>query len=329
MHRLLTALLCALMGSAPARAWDAGGHEIIANIAYAHLNAKARAAVDQLAPQITRPAHPYDFITLACWMDDIRNDTSLADYGKFKSWHYIDIPIGSRDPVPPFEPGNDNDVHGNAVQALKRALVVLEGGTDPYVKNQPMALALIEHLVGDIHQPLHCATKYFFSHAELRDDKGGNDEFVDNGPPGDAKFNLHAFWDSAWRVSFDEATGNVVLDERFHASSWLDPASVRAEAGRIHNEIMYPANASPTDFSGWAMESNKIARDFVYPGITATDNRKYCRLSSAYVVKAHAYALTQLSTAGIRLAALLNATLGAATPPPVPPSYPAGPSATE
>ncbi len=84
MHRLITAILFVAL-LVPVRAWDEGGHEIIATIAYAHLNPKARAAVDHLAQQIARPAHPYDFITLACWMDDIRNDTSLADYGKYEN----------------------------------------------------------------------------------------------------------------------------------------------------------------------------------------------------------------------------------------------------
>jgi hypothetical protein len=328
--RVLLVLVVLAVAASSARAWDAGGHEIIAAIAYTHLNPKAKQAVDQLAAKIARPAHPYDFITLSCWMDDIRNDTTLADYGRFKSWHYIDIPIDSRDPPPAFAPGSDNDVHGNAVQGLKRALVVLEGGTDPYVRDQATALALIEHLVGDIHQPLHCATKYFFSHGERRDDKGGNDEFVLNGPPGDPKFNLHAFWDSAWRATFDEATGNVVLDDRFHATNWLDPAGVRDLAAQID---LLPAELkvdAPSDsFETWAQQSNKIARDFVYPGITATDDKKYCRLGSTYVAQSRAIARAQLAAAGHRLADLLNSTLGADTPRSVPPSYPAGPPATE
>jgi hypothetical protein len=333
------ALLVLSLCGAAAQAWDNGGHEIIATIAYAHLNAKARAAVDRLAPQLARPAHPYDAITLACWMDDIRHDQSLADYGKLKSWHYIDIPLDSRDPTPSFDPGTDNDVHGNAVQALKRAMVVLQGGTDPYITSQPMALAIVEHLVGDIHQPLHCATKYFLSRGERRDDKGGNDEYVLNGPPGDAKFNLHAFWDSAWRASFDDATGNVTLDDRLNQTTWLDPSMVRDLATAIDRENNKPPGYSAlvtdeatkfaglADFNLWAGNSNRIARDFVYPGITATDSLKYCRLNSKYVSQSRGIARGGLDLAGLRLAALLNATLGAEKPPPVPPSYPAGPPA--
>jgi hypothetical protein len=323
--RLLCALLCLAIATS-ARAWDAGGHEIVDAIACAHLNPKARAAVDQLAAQLQGGRAPYDAITLGRWMDDIRDDPSVPDDRKFRSWHYIDIPIDPRDPVPSFVPGTDTAVRGNAVQALKRALVVLEGGTDPYVCDPPTALALIEHLVGDIHQPLHCATKYFFSHGQLRDDKGGNDEFVLNGPPGNDKFNLHAFWDSAWRATFDEPTGNVVLDDRFHSSDRPDPAAIRDLASEVDRPVIVLDDKSATDFEAWARESNKVARVFVYPGITATDSAKYCRLGSAYVSEARARAYAQLQRAGHRLANLLNATLGAATPPPVPSAYPAGPA---
>jgi hypothetical protein len=293
--------------AATSRAWDSGGHEIIAAIAYAHLNPKARAAVDRLAPQISRPAHPYDPITLACWMDDIRHDQSLADYGKFKSWHYIDLPLDSRDPTPSFEPGNDNEINGDAVQGLKRARV--------------------EHLVGDIHQPLHCATKYFFSHGEWRDDKGGNDEFVLNGPPGDDKFNLHAFWDSAWRASFDDATGNVVLNGQSNPAADLDSSTLHDLATSLDHATTSGGEDLAPNFDAWARESNALARAFVYPGITATDNKKYCRLGSTYVAHARGLALKRLALAGHRLAALLNATLGSPTPLNVPPPYPAGPPA--
>ena len=327
MNRWLIALLCLALCVPTARAWDAGGHEIVATIAYAHLNPKARAAVDLLAPQISRPAHPYDAITLACWMDDIRHDQSLADYGKFKAWHYIDIPLDSRDPMPALEPGNDNDVSGDAVQALKRAMVVLEGGTDPYVTTQPMALAIIEHLVGDIHQPLHCAKKYFFSHGEWRNDKGGNDEFVLNGPPGADKFNLHAFWDSAWRASFDEASGNVVLSGPSNPAAYLDPSTLHDLAASLDHAASSSSENLAPNFEAWARESNAIARDFVYPGITVTDNRKYCRLGSTYVAQSREIAQKRLELAGLRLATLLNATLGSAAPAPPPPSYPAGPPA--
>jgi len=310
----------------PLAAWDSGGHELIATMAFARLNPKAKAAVADLAPQMVNPDQAYDAITLACWMDDLRRNPAMPYHGMFLSWHYIDIGIDADDPQPSYEPGNDNDVHGNVVQALKRALVVLKGGTDPYITTKAMACAMVMHLVGDIHQPLHCATKYFISGGQLRSDAGGNKEDVLNGPPGDGgKFNLHAFWDSAWRASFDETTGCVVLDPRFQEEGVHDPQALALLAANLAKQPPPTGTDLETHFDQWALESNAIARDFVYPGITGTDNKKYCRLSSEYVGRSNALARQRLVLAAWRLATLLNATLGADNSGPPPASYPAGP----
>ena len=310
----------------PVPGWDDPGHEIIAVIAGARLNPKAHQAVADLARQIPTPGQPYDSITMACWMDDLRrSDLALPEHGRFFTWHYIDLGIETGDPLPSLVPGNDNDYQGNVVQALKRALVVLKGGTDPYVTSQAMACAMIMHLVGDIHQPLHAATHYFQTAGGWwHHDAGGNRELVENGPTDDPHFNLHHFWDCAWRASFDPTTGRVVIDDRYQEHGPHDPASVQAVAEELVHQPPPAGNLEP-DFDGWAQESHALAQDFVYHEITATESRNYCRLSSGYVARANALARQRLTLAGLRLAVLLNETLGAKVPEPPPPSYPAGP----
>ena len=321
----LTSLLLAWLLPRPVAAWDAGGHELVATMAYARLNPKAQKAVTDLARAVQNPDQAYDAISLACWMDDLKKNTAMPYHGMFLGWHFIDTGLDPTDPPTSFEPGDDNDEHGNVVQALKRATVVLKGGSDPYVKTKAMACAIVMHLVGDIHQPLHCATKYFMSGGKLHSDAGGNKEDVLNGPPGDAQFNLHAFWDSAYRASFDEATGEVVLDPAFEEQGAHHPQNVRALASELDLQPLAPGDETRTDFDAWARESNAIARDFVYPGVTATDNKKNCRLSSGYVAQARQIARARLALAAARLAVLLNDTLGADAPTKPPPPYPAGP----
>jgi hypothetical protein len=193
------------------------------------------------------------------------------------------------------------------------------------VQNQAVACAMVMHLVGDIHQPLHATTKYFYSHGREMDDRGGNREGVDNGPADEPRFNLHAFWDSAWRASMGN-DGRVELDERFKPGREHHPQDVAALAAEIAREDASVSNAKlDPDFEAWAWESNGIARDFVYLDLTQTESLKYCRLSSGYIEKANRIARQRLVLAAYRLAALLNATLGAAHPGPVPASYPAGP----
>ena len=312
-RRLAISGLVALALATPLRAWDAEGHILIAEIAGSHLNREAKTQLDRLAAQVPHSGRSYNAVTIACWMDDIRTDKTNPDYGLFKTWHYIDLGIAPGDPMPSLEPGDDNEQHGNVVQALKRAVVVLKGGADPYIKDKATACAIVMHLVGDIHQPLHCATKYFVSHDKLRNDKGGNDEFIVNGANPGTPLNLHFFWDQAYQAAFDPDTGAVIFDPRLAGSFRRDDS---------------PKDSLEPDFDAWARESNAIARDFVYRDLTEAGDKKHCRLSSAYVDKARAIAQAQLLLAGWRLATLLNETLGADPPPTPPPSYPAGPPST-
>jgi hypothetical protein len=318
-------LLSAFLIPMPAVAWDAAGHELVATMAFNRLNPKARKAVNALAREMVNPDQAYDAVTLACWMDDLKKNTVIPYHGLFLGWHYIDIGIDPGDPQLSLDPGDDNEVRGNVVQALKRALVVLKGGTDPYIQSKAMACAMVMHLVGDIHQPLHCATKYFLSDGHLHQDAGGNREEVLNRPPGDAKFNLHAFWDSAWRASFDEASGCVVLDPRYQEKAVHEPQNVRPLAEALAQQPPSPGADLETHIDQWARESNGIARDFVYPELTITDSKKYCRLSSVYVFKANTLARQRLVLAAWRLATLLNETLGAEEPSHPPPPFSAGP----
>src|ERR1700743_2827180 len=100
MHRTLTALLFLAFTAATLRAWDNGGHEIVDAIACAHLNPKAKQAVDELAAQVRSSRGAYDAITIGCWMDNIRDAPAVPDDRKFRTWHYIDIPIDLNAPRP-------------------------------------------------------------------------------------------------------------------------------------------------------------------------------------------------------------------------------------
>ena len=315
----------------PILAWDPDGHEIVATIAFDQLNPKARAEAQALAAQVVGPGAAYDPVTIACWMDDLRgHDTSVPYHGLFFPWHYVDFGIAVTSPEPVVEPGQDNEMSGNIITALKRAMVVLQGGTDPYIKTKAMAYAMVSHLVGDIHQPLHAAA-YFYQEPDGRwhNDAGGNRVEILNGPAIEPKYNLHYFWDAAWRAGFDESSGRITVDLHFENWNHHDARTVRevAEEMEVADKPAASVNLQP-DFLGWAHESNAIARDFVYPKLTFAENHQSARISTEYVALANPIARKRIVLAGYRLATLLNATLGAATPGPIPPAYPAGPPNT-
>jgi hypothetical protein len=185
-------------------------------------------------------------------------------------------------------------------------------------------------LVGDIHQPLHAAA-YFYQepNGRWRNDAGGNRVEILNGPAIEPKYNLHYFWDAAWRAGFDESSGRITVDLHFENWNHHDARTVHALAEELEVSDKPAATINlQLDFLGWADESNEIARDIVYPKLTFTDNHRSARISAEYVALANPLARKRIVLAGYRLAALLNATLGAAIPGPIPPSYPAGPPDT-
>ncbi len=331
--RLLTffAIGFVVMGR-PVFAWDAGGHEIVAWIAQDHLNAQARAALDQMAPKVQGPI-TFNPINLACWMDIIKgHHPGMPFLGLFRSWHYIDFGLKDSDPSPATVPGQDNEEHGNAVLALQRAYVVLQGGTDPYIPSKEIAVAMVLHLVGDIHQPLHAASAFSMRHGRLESDAGGNKVMILNGPITDSKgdrLNLHYFWDASWRASFDSSTNMVSLDSAFDdKGAGIDLQSVRPLAAQFQKEFPPdPALNLEPDFLGWAKESNHLARTIAYAHLMEGPGSPEVRLNEAYVLEANQLAKQRIVIAGLRLAQLLNETLGAPAKIPPPTPWPAGPPA--
>jgi len=254
---------------------------------------------------------------MACWMDDIKgNRDDVPFHGQFKPWHYIDIGIAPTDPKPSFDVTNPTDESsGNIVQALKRAVAVVQGGTDPLITDKVAAMCMIVHLVGDIHQPLHCSTYDFPTSApdgKPDTDAGGNRVTVTDSPEqpgktGPRKLNLHAFWDEAYRARF--ADGKVALDNipygQGHQDSEIDPYKFDVSAYAPGPEV-----SLKTDFEAWAMESNQLAKDYIYGALTFDSSHRDTDISEDYVKKANELAKKRIVLAGYRLAELLNNLLG-------------------
>src|SRR5688572_26272230 len=134
--------------------WGAGGHMMVASIALGRLNPRARANATAL---LARPIAPADvtaksknFVNAAHWADDLR---PFPEFDSFKALHFIDHPFSNDGTaLPAGVPEGDN-----VVKALEDNVNILKTSTDKDAQAQ--ALRFIIHFVGDIHQPLHCATQ--------------------------------------------------------------------------------------------------------------------------------------------------------------------------
>ncbi|MDR1191948.1 MAG: S1/P1 nuclease [Verrucomicrobiales bacterium] len=315
-HAIVFALVITVTSTA--RAWDAIGHLLVDCVAAERLTPAARQAADELVKQLEFPGRAYDFITAGCWMDDIKTRRKDVPYhGMFKPWHYIDLGVGPLAPAPEF-PATvtlEDYQEGDIVRGLNRAVAVLRGGDDPLIKNRAVALAMVLHLTGDIHQPLHGAAWYFTA---TETDAGGNAVVIANStraltPAQKARgykphYALHYFWDTAYRAKFKD--GQVLIEE---AKDYEEP-SAAAEAGPHWFDFTArapdaAAAAQVTDFKAWALEDHALAREKVYGALRFDETHRQTTLSREYVESSRELARRQITLAGWRLAELLNRVL--------------------
>ena len=185
--------LCAPQGNA----WWKGGHETVAYVAYQRLTPATRKRVDALLQQnpmysswtqgiAERKRGLVAFLIAATWADCIKSSSCIAGYtsdggntppGKptdsqnigyddhltHAYWHFIDEPLSAGAPgQPPKEP--------NALTEIK--LLTDAIGTDESDNIKSYDVVWLEHLVGDIHQPLHATSRFTQDHPS--GDAGGN-----------------------------------------------------------------------------------------------------------------------------------------------------------
>jgi S1/P1 nuclease len=303
----------------PTYAFDWTGHIIIQEIALSRLNHAAKQNVDALVAELQKTPDngAYDPISISCWLDDIRNYRTPD----FHTWHYIDFGLNGEGPSISTDVGDLNNQDGNVVIGLKRAVAVLKGGSDPVIQNKPVALALVCHLVGDIHQPMHCVAHYFpngHTEGELKSphDEGGNLVELKN-----AKLvwpNLHFFWDSAYRAIFLQASNQVDLegdkiDTPIHLGGDPNKRIVKHDyqnvTGRVNEIEAIDIGQVGTDvnFQAWANESHQIAEKAAYGKLTFDDKfHLSTSVSADYVFAARQIAQRRLKLAGCRLALVLN-----------------------
>lgn len=307
----LTLIVVLLISQSAALAWDDTGHMVVAYIAYSRLTPAAKARVDKLL--IPPPPPPgvrfpdrgfvfycernYDPVMIANWMDDLR-DNSLSD--PMKPWHFINVdPIFDGIPKKVIQPDAEN-----VLTRVNWCLTMLEGGKNfektPSKKDDKANaeyLGYLIHLVGDMHQPLHCTTRYSAAHPN--GDAGGNQFPIDTPR---AK-NLHSFWDAAGGLfDFDKVRrppeGDLEDQQR----------KIKEYATRVMKE--YPADSNPgwkkaMTAAQWVKESNTAAREFGFKNIEEGG-----KPSKTYIDNAQATAGKRLAFAGYRLGELMNRLYG-------------------
>jgi hypothetical protein len=303
---VVSLLLCAQN----ANAWWDGGHETVAYIAYKKLTPGTRNRVDALLQR--NPMYNtwikgvseqqkglVAFVRAATWADCIKSSScapgytsgggndppgkptdaqniGYADHLMHKYWHFIDTPYSAGAPgQPPKEP--------NALTEIK--LLTDAIGTDESDDIKSYDVVWLEHLVGDVHQPLHATSRFTQNHPG--GDAGGNLVVFCTRPCTDE---LHAYWDA---LMGDRPSMNDV-----------------AAAGKRLLRRKKPGPAGESDPSQWVDESFALAKSAVYVAPISDDNDPAQTISprpdATYSKRASRVANSQVLLAGYRLANLLN-----------------------
>jgi hypothetical protein len=203
-----------------------------------------------------------------------------SDKFMHKYWHFVDLPYAGSPGEPPKTPNALTEI-----ELLSQAI-----GTDESENLKSYDVVWLEHLVGDVHQPLHCTSRFTKNHPQ--GDAGGNYvPFCQN----QCKDELHAYWDGLLedKPSIEEVTQTA---ERLAP----DPSSK-------------PAGADNADPHSWVDDSFGLAQTVVYIPPISTDNDPKTIISprpdASYKSKALSVAQSQVVLAGYRLSELLNAKL--------------------
>lgn len=286
-------LLVIVLGSANLFGWSAEGHQAVADIAQNLLIQSGQFAPVQailgtltLAQISTCPDELRAFQSSGTAMSAPCKQvfTTPTPPTNTSSWHFIDIPVSLTSPT-----------HADVVTACGSACVLTEidrwgtvlADTTQTTAERLQALSFIVHFIGDVHQPLHSATR--------GTDAGGNAENVriDGGTT-----SLHHAWDF-----------NLVNDIN------SDPVGL---ANALSPEIAAAQAEAATTPEGWSLQAFQFARTVAYAGIPTTNTTT--TLSTTYIANATPVVRQQIARAGVRLAAFLaNALSGTSTPPPPPP----------
>jgi hypothetical protein len=252
MRALVFAFLLVVGLGRPVFAWDNTGHIIVAQLAYQRLSAEQRQAVATILK-----AHPHwqEFLIAgrpenvpedqwAFWQASTWPDWVKQHHEQFSkpSWHYIDMPF-----IPPgsAERAENHQPRGeNILAALPMCIDKARSATG---QEKAIYLCWVIHLVGDIHQPLHCAS--LFNEQFPKGDHGGNDALYRLGEKRIIK--LHPFWDDLLGKGDTVAKVNHGVTE------------AQAALERNRAEVSREEQAATT-IESWAKESFAMAGAYEY-----------------------------------------------------------------
>jgi len=190
------------------------GHKLVASAAWEQLTPKAKQHIEAILGQ-----GKSKFVKASIWADHIKGN---SDFDHLKPLHYVNLPKDQR----VYNQQRDCPENKCVVEAINDYTKKVKTGSD---SEKLLAIRMLIHLLGDIHQPLH---------AGLFEDRGGNGYKIKYK---NKSLSMHKFWDNHAVKRFEK--GLTTGTKRILA---MDKKLVLGTPEK------------------WAEESHGIVLDFVY-----------------------------------------------------------------
>lgn len=304
-------IFCTLLFSTSVFGWDETGHKITGYIAWQQMKPDVRESVIKIllaAPEDSQIATFYVgqgtrtdetrkrefFMLMAYWADIVRDRKFATRYKSYNNgnWHYADAFWTRKDGQIEYLAAPEDG--GKALDQLKEFDAMIRGRANDSQK--AVAIAWIEHLIGDLHQPLHTSARV--TDLEPKGDQGGNLFLLTpQGTPRERQENLHWFWDSIVMRSMPNNGNECDAD-------YLDP--IAQSIIKKHPFSQIQGRLAMGKFDEWVKDSRTVAQNDVF----STDLKRFETPSDTYKKKALKVAEERLALAGYRMGELFNNVFG-------------------
>ncbi len=317
--KTISILLILFVAHSNAIAWNSSGHMIIASIAYNQLTDENKEKLTELLKyhpdfakwnsiynrdDIKVDKGEYLFMRASIWPDEIRGSGNAFNNPK---WHGVNYKIRFNGEHSTERPDPDDDVLFAIDESIEvlvddhkvanisyqrrnkeniRDLVRKRGAVG---ETKAAHLSWLIHLMGDIHQPLHCGSLY--SRKFPNGDHAGSKFWV---KPNTRGVNLHSYWDGLMGES-------------------TDPQKVHNNAVELINDLprsKFDEISGKTDAELFCFESFNLAIEEVYKNgsLRGSENKNTApELPNGYNRNAKKIGKERVVVSGYRLADTLNA----------------------
>ncbi len=311
IFRIFFLAICLLFSVNSAIAWDEVGHKLSTYIAWERMTPDVREKVIKIlldAPEDSDLNVHYDrfntrseaikrrelFMFASIWSDVVRNRNFEIRHKNYNqgNWHYADI-FWKQENGKAVILKDFPEESGVAIPKLYDFEKIMR---DSSYKNEEKAIALawFLHVGGDIHNPVHNASRV--TELEPKGDQGGNLFTLQERTETQRRINLHGYWDGIIRRVKPRKNDACDID-------YLAPIAKKMMKKYRYSKMQNRLKLG--DYKAWNMEGFNFLNDTVYNDITRNQMP-----SKKYRKRAFKTAQEQLTLAGYRLGESLNQIFG-------------------